>query len=166
MSYGMIKQRSRAARGPLPRGTVTLVCGPPCAGKNTYVDQHRRPGDLVLDFDALITALGGAGDHTVPEQLKPYAYDARDAVLERLLNRPTPVRAAWIILCAPTAAERRRYRAQGARVVLLNTDQATCLERAAAHRPPEFAGHVLEWFDTYEPGQADEIVVPSRTAPL
>ena len=32
---------------------VFLVAGPPCAGKSTYVASHARPGDLVLDQDAL-----------------------------------------------------------------------------------------------------------------
>ena len=32
---------------------VILVAGPPCSGKTTYVTQRAKPGDLVLDQDAI-----------------------------------------------------------------------------------------------------------------
>jgi predicted kinase len=32
---------------------VVLVCGPPCAGKTTYVREHANPGDLIIDYDDL-----------------------------------------------------------------------------------------------------------------
>lgn len=34
-----------------------VVCGPPGAGKTTYVEANRRPGDLVFDFDVLAAAM-------------------------------------------------------------------------------------------------------------
>jgi hypothetical protein len=137
---------------------VTLVAGPPCAGKNTYVRQHAKPGDLIVDFDAIITALGGAGDHDQPDLLRPYAFDARDAVVERLFTRRSPLRAAWIILSAPKAADRDRYRARGAHVVLLLPDEDTCAARAQAERPPEWSVYVRNWFAAYEPDAADEVL--------
>jgi predicted kinase len=32
---------------------VTLVYGPPCAGKSTFVQERALPGDVVLDFDVI-----------------------------------------------------------------------------------------------------------------
>ena len=38
---------------------VTLVCGPPAAGKTTYVPEHAKPGDVIIELDACIEAAGG-----------------------------------------------------------------------------------------------------------
>lgn len=32
---------------------ITVVTGPPCSGKSTYVRTHARPGDIIVDFDAI-----------------------------------------------------------------------------------------------------------------
>ena len=36
---------------------IHAVIGPPAGGKSTYVDMHRQPGAVVLDFDALAKAM-------------------------------------------------------------------------------------------------------------
>lgn len=38
--------------------TVTVVTGPPCAGKSTYVREHAGQGDVVVDLDAIAQSLG------------------------------------------------------------------------------------------------------------
>jgi predicted kinase len=30
---------------------LTVVTGPPCAGKTTYVRNNAKPGDIIIDFD-------------------------------------------------------------------------------------------------------------------
>lgn len=44
---------------------LTVVIGPPAAGKTTYVLAHARPGDIVVDLDRLANALtcGGTDSH-------------------------------------------------------------------------------------------------------
>lgn len=65
-------------------GRVVLVCGPPCAGKSTYVQAHARPGDLVLDQDVIGSkAMGRA-----------------------LATLPPAQGTAWVIRSAPGAAKR------------------------------------------------------------
>lgn len=138
--------------------TTTLVCGAPCAGKNTYVQANARPGDLVVDFDAIIGALGGAGAHDQPETLKPFAFDARDAALARLWQGQHEVRRAWVILSAPTERERRPFRVQGCRIVMLVADRETLCERAATGRPQGWAGYIDNWLTEHDRNDVDQII--------
>ena len=39
---------------------VTLVCGPPASGKSTWVQNHSKLGDVVVDFDVIRKKVGGA----------------------------------------------------------------------------------------------------------
>ncbi|MEV7268417.1 hypothetical protein AB0N38_33160 [Micromonospora aurantiaca] len=141
---------------------VTLVAGPPCAGKSTYVAQHRQPGDLVVDYDELSVALGGQRYDPGPG-LRPFVLDARDAVLTRLRSGRHELARAWVIHSAPTRAERAVYHDAGDAVVLLLTDAPVCLDRAGLHRPDSWAGHIRAWFDRYEPDPRDAIPPTSRT---
>lgn len=145
------KQTRRSTPAPvLPAGaTVTLVYGPPCAGKNTHVTQHASPGDLVVDFDAIITALGGTGGHDQPEQLRPFAFDCVDAVMRRLASGDHIAERAWVIQTAPTRAQRAPFR-RGELVGLI-PDKAVCVERARRERPKEWLGYIDNWYARYEP---------------
>ena len=45
------------------RDKVTVVYGPPAAGKSTLVADRWNPGDIVVDWDALLNAVTGQGEH-------------------------------------------------------------------------------------------------------
>ena len=42
---------------------ITIVLGPPCGGKSTYVAEQAQSGDVVVDYDALAQALGSPTPH-------------------------------------------------------------------------------------------------------
>lgn len=67
---------------------VVLVSGPPCAGKTSHVAQNARPGDVVLDQDAL-------GPARFAEEL--------EALHGRTCAR------AWVIRCCPGPKARDAY---------------------------------------------------------
>ena len=137
---------------------VTLVCGPPCAGKTSWVREHAEPGDLVVDWDALAVALGSPHSHAHPAALRPFIAEARDAVTARL-DRAHNLRAAWIIATAPRQADRERL-APGADVVLLATPEDECLRRARRDRRPRDTMDAIEaWWRTY---RADQDTPPHR----
>jgi hypothetical protein len=100
---------------------VTLVSGPPCAGKTWHVQQHAGPDDVVLDADVMGR---GAFERAVK--------GIRDARAPRV----------WVIRCLSGPARRAAYRAElGAdEHVHLVPDTATLLERA--RRRPDPARHV------------------------
>lgn len=128
--------------------SATLVTGAPCSGKNTYVDQHRRPGDLVVDYDALMMALSGGQLHQHSREIRSYAYDARDAVIRRWIRkRDTSI---WVINSAPKRSMRAYYRGQGFDVITMEATEETCLARARAERPPQWQDYVRRYFREYE----------------
>jgi hypothetical protein len=146
---------------------VTLVTGPGCAGKNTWVRDHFTPGDLVVDLDAILTALSGRPSHDHDDRLKPYAFEARDAVLRALWARGRSLPHAWIILSAPTELQRRPYRLRVGRVVTVHADRATLLARAGAERPPEWVAYIDQWLASADTSGVDLVVDTSThgTAP-
>lgn len=134
---------------------VTLVAGPPCAGKNTYVDDHRQPGDAILDYDALAVALGGTMHQRLPGHHK-LVIGAYYGVLHATGEVADDVHL-WAISGAPTAEQRQRFRdMNGADVVVLTTPADTCIERARQRfgdgdRFAEYVAAISRWWDDYEP---------------
>jgi hypothetical protein len=124
--------------------TVTLVTGPPCAGKTTWVRAHAGPDDLALDRDAI--------DHPHPER-----------EFRRLADRIAHSTAgtAWVIRSVPRRADREALatRLRADRVVLLLPDLDTLLDRAK-HRPnpTREISAVRAWLSRYEPSPLDEVL--------
>jgi predicted kinase len=90
---------------------VTIVVGPPGAGKSTWVRKRCRPGDLVVDVDALFEALSMQPEKSPGmEDLLPFVLAARDAVLERL-RQPSHVQRAYVITTMTDRQALERLRA-------------------------------------------------------
>lgn len=144
----------------MPGLTVTLIAGPPCSGKSTYLLRHAGPEDLVVDYDALAAAVRPTGStHGHPESHRHLVWEARDAILERLRLGSHGVRRAWIIAAAPRRKDRDRYRDRyGADVVIVMSPEDVCLRRALGERPEGFYQHVRAWFGAYEHDPRDTVV--------
>lgn len=143
---------------------VTLVCGPAGSGKTTYVQNHMQAGDLVLDFDTLVSALmGGQGNHrSAPEELLPFAWRARKSVLKEL-QKPSLLRHAWVITGLPVRVERDEFVDKfGASIVVLETDADVCLRRILKDvrrgEDTPWEGIVREWWRRYEPRVGDIVL--------
>lgn len=89
---------------PRPSCRVVLVCGPPGAGKSTYVAAHAADGDLVIDLDAIAKEYG-FGRNRPREQLE-FLLSERNRRLARLADE-TPGKTAWVILAAPSCRLRQ-----------------------------------------------------------
>lgn len=140
---------------------LTLVCGPPTAGKNTYVRGHAQPGDLIVDLDALYQAVNAhptRADHDQPPALTPFVFDARDAILHRLLHGDHNARAAWIIHSAPEPSTRAEWKQRGATVVMVTAPHDVLTHRAHTQRPAQWGDHITDWHHRYQPGHVDKVV--------
>lgn len=136
--------------------TVRLITGPPGAGKNTYIDKHKKDGDFIFDFDELRAQY----PHMTLDQLKAM----RETIYGSL---QTLDRDAWVIQCI-AKPEKRTEIAQkiGAEeVVVLETPADVAKERVRERgREPERNGDVFaaidEWWSQYGVVSSDVIVKP------
>lgn len=98
--------------------SVILVAGPPCAGKNHYVETHRADGDVVLDQDAMGTKV----------------YNQAIAQLERRKSD----KCTWVIRCLGGQAKRDEFarRIHADNVVLLRPTENELLTRATQRPDP------------------------------
>jgi hypothetical protein len=120
---------------------VILVSGPPCSGKTTYVAEHRRAGDLVIDYDAIAVALGSDDPHDHPEALTPFVHCAVDALLSRLARQLR--QRAWLVRCEPTSWDISAAREH----VAMTTPEDECLQRAVrAGRPERWQAMIEAYF--------------------
>ena len=81
---------------------ITLVYGPPGAGKSTYVQEKAGPADLVVDYDLIGNALGSR-DREQHQRIHGAINAARNAVLTQIRRADTGADHVWIISTNPNA---------------------------------------------------------------
>lgn len=121
---------------------ITLVTGPACSGKTTWVREHAGPNDLIIDFDAIATAISNSdGTHDYPEALTTFAFEARDAIVDTL-SRVPHIRT-YLIASSPS----ERDRAIAARTIELRVPAEECKRRARkAGRPAKWDAFIDAWW--------------------
>lgn len=140
---------------------VTLVSGPPCAGKSTFVGAHAAPGDRVLDFDGI--ARGELGSLTKWDHL-PRIWRETDRLMRERMRAIAVGRAtgpAWVIRTLPDGHTRKvvaEYLGASRRVLLLPPVEVL-LERAAGRPDPaETQAAIRRWLAEYSPEAGDEVL--------
>lgn len=114
---------------------ITVITGPPCSGKSTYVQQRAQPGDVIIDFDQICRALGGS-DHDQAEHLREITAAAWAAAVRRAVQLHHR-HDTWIIDARPRPERLQDYRRNRASIVPLTASKDELHRRAtAAGRPP------------------------------
>lgn len=129
---------------------ITVVVGPPCAGKSTWIREQAQAGDVVVDFDQLATALGSTTPHAAPADVREVTFAARKGAITRVLQGLTS--DAWIIHTSPPPGALEEYEKAGAEVVLIDPGADVCRERAEADgRPDGTADAIEQWYESPPP---------------
>ena len=128
-----------------------LVCGPPCAGKTTYVERRAKPGDLVLDLDAFAIDAGSDHPHNHRRIFRAQAERRMVAEMSELFHRD-PVRA-WVIRTLPRGDERDQVaRHIGATQIVVLNPGARELHRRAKARSGWTHPAIDVWLQEFTPG--------------
>lgn len=133
---------------PKPKKKLTIVCGPPAAGKSTYVRTHAKPDDLVIDIDEIAREYGMPIYGRNKEQAKRLV-TIRNSRLADFCYGLTQHKACWLIVTAGTLRQRAFWKAYG-ELVVLHPGERACIERvmARAMRPDardEVLAAIREW---------------------
>lgn len=128
------------------RATLHVVTGPPAAGKSTFVREHARLGDVVLDYDLLANALAGepADNHEHTRQIKAVTKAARLAALEAAMKQDITV---WLIHSTPAASTLSRYESMGATVHVVDPGKDVVMKRVKQMRPRVMLPVAAAWYD-------------------
>jgi hypothetical protein len=126
---------------------LTIVCGPPCSGKTTYIREHAKPDDIVIDLDTIMMTLDPNYRHWTNglyDSLLFRAVRVRNALLGSLERRTTG--RAWFIVSAPAEAERKWWQSKlGGEVVLLHPGVEECKRRAVGRGTPLAREGIERW---------------------
>lgn len=148
----------------MPRSAipVTLVCGPPAAGKNTFVTRHASSGELLIDLDAIGSSLLGKETKAWSKSAYAEAMRARNNMLASLHRKNVVIYPrAWFIASEPEAKWRQWWvdKLGVDRVVVVETPQEICEARIAADRSRESQrGAAVNWWKRYHRRDGDEAV--------
>ena len=125
---------------------VHVITGAPCSGKSTYIEEHAKQGDLIIDFDKMAVAMG-AESHNLTSHIKEATMRARDAVISVALANEKA--ESWII-----DTNMKRDYPKSVEVVVLDPGKEVCLERAKRDGRPEWTIDVIEQWYANQKGRA------------
>lgn len=132
---------------------IRTVCGPPAAGKTTYVAQHAAPDDLIVDLDQLREQYG---DPELARSVRSLM-EAGAAQYER--------GDVWIIrtLADPEARAEHAKRVGAEEVIVLATPEELATQRARGRGQGEDMDEpISRWWANYAPAEGDITITPEQ----
>lgn len=125
--------------------SVTLVVGPPGAGKTTWVSEHAGAGAKVVDFDRIAQSLGSPVEHDHSPEIVAAAKRERTRA-EAAIASMTDGRA-YVIRTAANPAHRQQIADRiGATRVLVRDPGRAVVEQRTAGRSESARAAVADWY--------------------
>lgn len=109
-----------------PVNAALIVCGPPCSGKAAFAAEISKPGDVVVDLDAIAATIDPDWARTWTPDLLNKALRIRNAMLGEATRRALPGGGRLILVVPAPSPTERQWWAQrlGASIVLRSMPEA------------------------------------------
>lgn len=125
---------------------LIVVTGPPAAGKSTWVREHAKKADLVIDYDRIAQALTLADPtHDHAPHVRSIALEARTAAIARAMRYVGQV-DVYVIHTAIPAPAMRLYRRHRTRIVTVDPGEDVVLARCEKERPEWALAVARQWY--------------------
>lgn len=126
-------------------GKITVVVGPPAAGKSSYVWGQKGATDVVVDADRLAQALGSDVAHDSKGDIRDIMLSVRRVSISMILEGIDS--KAWIIHTNPDPRLVTQYQAAGATFKVIDPGIDAVLAQAEADgRPDGTAEAIRAWY--------------------
>ena len=124
---------------------INVVYGAPCSGKTTFVNERFRYGDLIFDFDVILSVMSNTPVHSLACQGHINAVLAmRSALISHITDRICNVPCVWIIITDPS---RIRRQLRLATYWYIDTPIEVCMSRATEDgRGTEVINAIKDYF--------------------
>lgn len=123
---------------------IHVVCGAPCSGKTTYVKNHAKDDDVIVDADKIAQAFGSTSEYMAKGNILDVSLKSRKTAIDTILDKNLD---SWIIDTNPSEESLKRYREVNAEIINLDTDMNECIKRALQdYRPKETIDVIKEYF--------------------
>lgn len=127
---------------------ITVVTGPPAAGKSSYIAARAKSTDIVVDLDRIALALAGPGapQWNHDEVLLKVAHRARFAAIDEAVRNADKTHV-WIIHTMPSAKALARYRRLDAKVVTVDPGRDIVMRRVRDMRHDGMVAVATRWYN-------------------
>jgi len=123
---------------------ITLITGAPASGKTHHIQQHAREGDLIIDYAALLDAIGGnSKTRTENHPLHPAVTAARTALIRSIRRAEINVPRIWLTSTNPNAPDFMPHH----RHIELDPGEEECLRRSKERGDPPYMERIIRaWY--------------------
>lgn len=138
---------------------ITIIVGPPCAGKSTYASNTSQAGDVIIDYDKIVKAISAPSTTDFMGSVRNIALSARQSAINRIMNGIED--NAFIIHTNPLKDVVDDYKKINAQFVLIDPGIDVCLRRAE-QRKEGTKEAINEWYRNPPPIIAELNLTPVK----
>lgn len=141
----------------------TVVTGPPCSGKSTFVKANKGSRDVVFDYDRLSSALTCSTEHTVNGRSYAHRFvmDMRSSFVATAKRGAHDAENMWFIMTNLTDSVRAWLSTLEPEYVEMRVSEQECLQRLAADDSRSdkeaWAEVIKKWFADHPQKQEAEM---------
>lgn len=139
-----------------PRARVMLVVGPPASGKSTYVESRMKPGDIILDLDAIRSEITGKPLYSLHSRsVTEQAIKIRNKRIEEIQDKAMNGNYLWLILTGGNTNDRMVWKIilTPYRTIVMRCTPDECIRRIKERQSEteyEQIQAVKKWFAGFE----------------